>query len=58
MTRLFSSLWRSEDGSVVAEYLILLTIVGIGVIGALAVVRGALIGELLDLAEAIFAIRP
>ncbi len=43
-------------GSVFVEYLLLLTLVGIGVIVGLAAVRTALINELLDLAEAINAI--
>ena len=44
------------DGSVFVEYLLLLTLVGIGVIVGLAAVRTALINELLDLANAINAI--
>jgi hypothetical protein len=40
-------------GSVVLEYLLLATIVGIGVIVGLAVVRDALVTELKDLAFAI-----
>ena len=43
-------------GSVFVEYLLLLTLVGIGVIAGLAAVRTALINELLDLAAAINAI--
>ena len=44
------------DGSIFVEYLLLLTLVGIGVIAGLAAVRTALINELLDLANAINAI--
>jgi Flp pilus assembly pilin Flp len=44
------------DGSIFIEYLLLLTLVGIGVIVGLAAVRTALINELLDLANAINAI--
>ncbi|MCH8923057.1 MAG: hypothetical protein IIA67_07915 [Planctomycetes bacterium] len=44
---------RKRKGSVFVEYLLLLTLVGIGVICGLAAVRGALISELFDLAEAI-----
>lgn len=44
------------EGSVFVEYLLLLTLVGIGVIAGLAAVRVALINELLDLAQAINAI--
>jgi len=47
-----------QRGGVFVEYLLLLTIVGIGAIAGLAVVRGALIAELFDLAAAIDAISP
>lgn len=43
-------------GVVFAEYLLLLTLVGIGVIVGLATLRSALINELNDLANAINAI--
>ncbi len=49
---------RDERGSVFVEYLLLLTIIGIGVIAGLAIVRAALTNELIELAEAINAIRP
>lgn len=52
------SLVHDTSGGVFVEYLLLLTIVGIGAIAGLAVVRGALIGELFDLAAAIDAISP
>lgn len=52
------SLVDDNAGGVFVEYLLLLTIVGIGAIAGLAVVRGALIGELFDLAAAIDAISP
>lgn len=45
-------------GSVFVEYLLLLTIVGIGVIAGLATVRGSLLNELLELAEAITSLTP
>jgi len=47
---------RDVGGSIFVEYLLLLTLVGIGVIVGLAAVRTALINELLDLAQAINAI--
>ena len=59
IARLAGSLRRLRkevDGSVFVEYLLLLTLVGIGVIVGLAAVRVALINELLDLANAINAI--
>jgi len=43
-------------GVVTAEYLILLTLVGIGVVVGLAVVRNSLLEELCELAQAISAI--
>lgn len=49
---------KKRRGSIFVEYLLLLTIVGIGVLVGLAVVRVALINELHDLAAAINAINP
>jgi len=47
---------RRQKGAIFVEYILLLTIVGIGVIVGLATVRSALINELFDLANAINAI--
>jgi Flp pilus assembly pilin Flp len=44
------------QGAVFVEYLLLVTLVGIGVIVGLATLRSALINELNDLANAINAI--
>jgi Flp pilus assembly pilin Flp len=52
----FRSLWFDRHGSVFAEYILLLTIVGIGVIVGLATLKDSLISELNDLAAAIKAI--
>ncbi|PHS12714.1 MAG: hypothetical protein COA78_07970 [Blastopirellula sp.] len=52
------SLKTNTDGGVFVEYLLLLTIVGIGVIAGLATVRGSLLNELLELADAISQIKP
>ena len=49
-------LFKDEAGTIFVEYLLLLTIVGIGVIAGLATLRGALISELIDLANAIASI--
>jgi Flp pilus assembly pilin Flp len=51
-------LWKEDRGGVFVEYILLLTIVGIGVIVGLAVLKDALINELHDLALAIEAIAP
>jgi len=54
--RKFWRLRRDTRGGVFIEYLLLCTIVGIGVIVGLAAVKEALIAELQDLALAIDAI--
>lgn len=57
IANLFKLIVRDECGSVFVEYLILLTVIGIGAIAGLAVVRGALLSELIDLASAITQIQ-
>lgn len=49
---------RDDRATILVEYLLLLTIVGIGCIAGLATIRGALLNELIELAEAIQAITP
>jgi hypothetical protein len=49
---------RRRSGSVFVEYILLVTIVGIGIIVGLACLREALVNELLELADAINAIQP
>ena len=59
MIRFLRNLWRlrrDSRGGVFIEYLLLCTIVGIGVIVGLATLKEALIGELNDLAQAVGAI--
>ena len=53
--RLFD-LRRDVRGAVFVEYLLLLTMVGIGVIVGVAALKDSLIGELNELADAIAAI--
>ena len=46
--------WRSRRrGALTLEWILLVTVLVIGVIGGLGVVRNATVGELRDLAEAI-----
>jgi len=52
----WNALRHSRRGSIFVEYVLLVTIVGIGVIVGLATVRSALTNELMDLANAIEAI--
>lgn len=49
---------HDTEGSIFVEYLLLMTIVGIGTIAGLATVRGALLNELIELANSISAIVP
>jgi Flp pilus assembly pilin Flp len=56
LTQLTAQLRDNEEGGVFVEYLLLLTVVGIGTIAGLATVRTALIAELIDLANSIAAI--
>lgn len=49
---------RDDQASIFVEYLLLMTIVGIGTIAGLATVRGALLNELIELANSISAIVP
>jgi len=48
--------WHNVDGVQTLEYILLTSLVGIGLIAAMATVRDALINELGDLARAINAI--
>lgn len=56
MKRKTRTSYRARKATVFVEYLLLLTIVGIGVIAGLAALRGALTSELIDLANAIASI--
>lgn len=62
MLRRITNAWKCQRvtgrkrGSIFVEYILLITIVGIGVIVGLATIRSALVNELIDLANAINAI--
>jgi Flp pilus assembly pilin Flp len=49
---------QGRTGAVTVEYILLITIVGLGALVGLASVRNSLINELTDLATAIMAITP
>jgi len=53
LTRTFGTVRRRHRGIVTIEYLLLVTLVGIGSIVGLALVRNALVTELNDVATAI-----
>lgn len=56
LQKLARSLFRQDSGSVFVEYLLLVTLVGLGVMVGLTTLRAALINEIQDLALAIQAI--
>jgi Flp pilus assembly pilin Flp len=49
-------LWQDDDGIVALEYLLVATIVGLGLVVGLAAVEGALDSELTELANAILTL--
>ena len=58
VVRRLRTLVHDTDASIFVEYLLLMTIVGIGTIAGLATVRGALLNELIELANSISAMVP
>ena len=58
LTRTLRGFAKDTRGNVFVEYLLLMSIVGIGGIAGLATVRGALLNELLELANSIAALVP
>jgi Flp pilus assembly pilin Flp len=53
MRNLMLKLWRDDAGIVALEYLLVATIVGLGLVVGLAAVEGAMDAELTELANAI-----
>lgn len=53
MRNFMMKLWQDDDGIVALEYLLVATIVGLGLVVGLAAVEGALDNELTELANAI-----
>ena len=49
----FMKPWRRRRGALTLEWILLVAVIVIGIIGGLGVVRNATVGELRDLAEAI-----
>jgi pilus assembly protein Flp/PilA len=56
MRQLFSRLWKDEAGIVALEYLLVATIIGLGLIAGLVSLRQSLNAELLELGNAIMAL--
>ena len=53
---MFAKLWNDESGIVAMEYLLLATIVGLGLIVGLGALEGALNAELTEVANAILGL--
>ena len=56
MKRLLSRIWREDEGVLSFEWVLLVTLLTIGVIGGIAAVRDAIIDELGDVAQAMVAL--
>ncbi len=56
MKACISRLWKSEDGVLSFEWVLLLTLLVIGVVGGLTAARDAIIDELGDAAQAMLAL--
>jgi Flp pilus assembly pilin Flp len=52
MKRFLNRMWQEEDGVLTFEWVLILTLVVIGIVGGLAAARDAIIDELGDIAEA------
>lgn len=53
MKNVIARLWKDEDGIVALEYLLVATIVGLGLVAGLSGLRNCIDAELLELGEAI-----
>lgn len=53
---MFSKLWKDESGIVALEYLLIATVVGLGIVVGLGNLEGALNAEYSELANAILAL--
>ena len=53
MKNLLNRVWQEDEGVLTFEWILLLTVLVIGIVGGLSAVRDAVISELGDVAEAI-----
>lgn len=56
MNKLLTKMWKEEDGVLTFEWVLLVTVLTIGIVGGLAAARDAIIDELGDVAEAMIAL--
>jgi Flp pilus assembly pilin Flp len=56
MSKVLSRMWKEEDGVLSFEWVLLVTLLTIGIVGGLAAARDAIIDELGDVAHAMLAV--
>ena len=56
MKNVFVRMWKEEDGVLSFEWVLLVTLLTIGIVGGLAAARDAIIDELGDVAQAMLAL--
>ena|SRR6185369_13086158 len=56
MKKVLSRMWKEEDGVLSFEWVLLVTLLTIGIVGGLAAARDAIIDELGDVAQAMLAL--
>ena len=56
MKSLLNRVWREDEGVLTFEWILLLTVLVIGIVGGVSAVRDALITELGDVAEAMISL--
>jgi len=56
MNKLLTQVWKEEDGVLTFEWVLLVTLLTIGIVSGLAAARDAIIDELGDVAEAMLAL--
>jgi Flp pilus assembly pilin Flp len=54
--KVLQKMWKEEEGVLTFEWILLVTLLTIGIVGGLAAVRDAIIDELSDVAEAMLAL--
>lgn len=56
MKKVLARMWREEDGVLSFEWVLLVTLLTIGIVGGIAAARDAIIDELGDVAQAMLAL--
>lgn len=56
MKSLMNRVWREDEGVLTFEWILLITVLTIGIVGGLSAVRDAVITELGDVAEAVISL--